>query len=320
VVITAAEILAVTELFRFQFTKEYLEIVDYPGESITWSSTVGVNPAVWVGIFLLIVLLLNLLPVRQYGRVEYICGCAKIMMLVLLIMFNIIINARQRFHDSRFWTYESPWSFSTQNMTLSNTKVLTGDLGRFTAFWTTMTTTIFSLLGMEVILFTAAENADLERTETIKLSSRKISLRIILLYALATFTVGLNVPYSDDNLRSLTINGITGGENSAFVIASVREHVTGLPNFINGFFIFSATSTGANALYSASRTLHAIASIPDAWPNWKPVEAIRSRLERTKYGVPMNAVFLSWSVGFLAFLSVNTEATEVSLFSNRFIK
>jgi amino acid transporter len=310
VVITAAEILAVTELFKFAFDSEYLTSVGSEETSIRWGSTLGVNPAVWVGIFLIIVLCVNLLPVRQYGRIEYICGCAKIMMLVLLIMYNIIVNARQRYHESRFWTYQTPWGFSTQNMT-SGGHVLTGDLGKFTAFWTAMTTTIFSLLGMEIILFTAAENMDLQRTETIKLSSRKISLRVILLYALATFTVGLNVPFSDENLKNLTINGVTGGQNSAFVIAAVREHTKGLPHFLNGFFIFSATSTGANALYSASRTLHAMASIPDAWPSWKPFEAVRSRLERTKYGVPMNAVLLSWLVAFLAFLSVSTEATEV---------
>jgi yeast amino acid transporter len=315
--IAAAEVLAITELFRFQFEPSYLKDVGYPESSLEWSSGVSTSPAVWVAIFLLILLFVNLLPVRQYGRIEYVVGCFKIMFLVGLIMFNVIINSRKRFHSERFWTYQSPWGFATQNMTVvansqgEPTVVATGTLGQFAATWTTMTTTIFSLMGWEVILFTAAENRDLRRAETIKLASRKIAIRVLVLYALAAFTVGLNVPYSDANLRNLTISGIKGGQNSVFVIAAIREHVTSLPRFFNGFFIFSACSTGCNALYSASRILHALASLRDAWPQWGPIESIRSRLERTRYGVPMNAVFVSWLVGFLAFLSTKPAQAEV---------
>jgi amino acid transporter len=230
----------------------------------------------------------------------------------MLIMFNVIVNARHLYTTDRFWTYETPYGFSAQNMTISPATdtdpgvTYTGTLGQFTAFFSAMCTTIFSILGWEVILFTAPENADLKRTETMKISSRKIALRVIVLYALATFTVGLNVPYTDENLVNLTIEGIGGGEGSAFIISAVRNHVLYLPHILNAFYIFSACSTGTNALYSASRTLHALASIPDAWPTWSPIEALRSRLERTIFGVPMAAVFVSWLVGFLAFLSTST--------------
>jgi len=233
-------------------------------------------------------------------------------------MFNLILNARQRFHATRFWTYETPWGFATQNMTLrvdsdgEPTLVLTGSLGQLTAFWSAMTTTIFSLMGWEMILITAPENKDLQGDETIKIASRKISIRVLVLYCLAAFTVGLNVPYSDANLRNLTIYGITGGQNSAFVIAAIREHVKFLPHLFNAFFIFSACSTGICALYGASRILHALASIRDAWPQWAFAESIRSRLERTWHGVPVNAVFASWLVGFLAFLSTRPAAAEVN--------
>jgi amino acid transporter len=319
IIIAAAEILAITEIFHFQFTPEYLRSVGYPYETLQWNAGLDTSPAIWVVIFLFIILALNMLPVLQYGRVEYVFGCAKIVCLVFLIMFNIVINAQQRFH-TRFWTYDDPWGFATTNMTLTAAsdghpaRVLTGAGGRFAGFWTAINTTIFSMLGWEVILFTAAENSDLARTETVKLSSRKIALRVILLYALATFCVGLNVPYTDDNLKDLTINGVTGGQNSIFIIAMVRNHMPpGLPYFMNAFFIFSACSTGTNALYSASRTLHALASIPEAWPRWGPIESLRSRLERTTYGVPRTAVFVSWLFGFLAFMSVKVSEAEVCL-------
>jgi len=174
-----------------------------------------------------------------------------------------------------------------------------------------MVTPFFSLMGWDIILLTAPENRDLQREETIKISTRKIALRVIVLYTLAVFAVGLNIPYSDAGLRNLTINGVWGGRSSAFVLAAIREHVIGLPHVLNGFFIFSACTTGINSLYGASRLLHAIASLRDAWPQWSWMESIRSRLERTRLGVPMNAVFVSWLFGFIAFSSVNQQSAEV---------
>jgi amino acid transporter len=306
-------------MFKFQFDPSYLEAVEYPDDSLQWKAGVTTSPAVWVGIFLIITLLINLLPVRQYGRIEYIVGCLKIIFLVGVIMFNIIINARKRFHTDSFWTYDTPWGFSSQNMTIIASSpenpglVFKGSLGKLCATWSAMTTTLFSLMGWEIILFTAAENYDLRRTETVKLATRKIAIRVLLLYTLAAFTVGLNVPYTDDNLRNLTINGISGGQNSIFIIAAVREHVKFLPHLMNGFFIFSGTSTAINSLYGASRVLHALASIREAWPQWGPIESVRSRLERTRLGVPMTAVFVSWLIGLLAFLSTKTAQADVSV-------
>jgi amino acid transporter len=319
VVILATEILAITQIIKFRFNPEYLEAVAYPESRIEWPIGFSTNPAVWVGLLLVVILILNCLPVRQFGRVEYLFGCLKIIFLVGLIMFNFIINARKRFHTSRFWTYEAPYSFSTPNMTVKTDYypngeplVYTGALGGLASFWTAIGSTLFSLVGWELIFFTAAENRDLRRSEAMKLATRKITLRVVLLYSLATFAVGLNVPYDDANLRNLTLYGISGGQNSAFVIAAVREHVRFLPHLFNGFFIFSATSVGLTALYSASRTLHALSSIRDAWPTWPVFESIRSRLERTKMGVPINAVLVSWLASFLAFLSTKPSQASVS--------
>ncbi|KAK0636733.1 amino acid permease-domain-containing protein [Bombardia bombarda] len=317
-IVSASEILAITEIFRFKFEPEYLEQAGYPnGTTIEWASTLNVNPAVWVVIFLIVIGLFNLLPVLWYGRIEYIFGCIKISFIVALIMINTVLNARQRFHSDRFWAYQDPYGFSNSNFTVKTTNpdsgdgiVYTGDLGRFTAFWTAMVTSFFSLMGWDSILLTAPENRDLEHEETIKISSRKIALRVIILYTLAVLTVGLNVGYTDPNLGHLTINGITGGQNSIYVLAAVHEHVPFLPHFLNGFFVFSACTTSINCLYSASRILHAIATLRDAWPRWGWTESIRSRLEQTRLGVPMTAVFASWLLVFLAFLSTRSNSSD----------
>ncbi|KAM7188480.1 Amino acid permease domain containing protein [Rhypophila sp. PSN 637] len=312
VIVVAAELAAITEIFRSQVPDDYLEAQGYPDRPLEWSSGVTTSPAVWVGIFLVIMIVINLLPVRRYGQMEYIFGSLKLVLLVTFILINTILNARQRYHDSRFWTYESPLGFAQQDgMVVTSQVTLHGSTSTFVALWTAMVTSFFSLMGWDVILLTAPENRDLARDETIKMSTRKITLRVMLLYALAVFTVGLNVPANDAQLRNLTLNGVGGGSTSVFVLAAIREHVVGFPHFLNGFYVFSACTTGIASLYSASRILHAIASLRDAWPSYAWAEAFRSRLERTHFGVPMNSVVVSWLLGFLAFLSTKPESSQI---------
>jgi amino acid transporter len=174
-----------------------------------------------------------------------------------------------------------------------------------------MTTSVFGMIGIETVAITAAENKDLRTEETVKIATRKICLRLILLYTLATFTVGLNVPYTYPTIADPTVISFGFGQNSAFVVSAVLNRLRYWPVFINDFIIFSALTAGVNGCYNASRTLHAIASDRNAWPEWEPVQAIRRRLERTAYGVPWVAVVVSWCFGWLAFLGVSNGSGAV---------
>jgi amino acid transporter len=174
-----------------------------------------------------------------------------------------------------------------------------------------MTSCLFGMIGFETVAITAAENKDLRIEETMKIATRKIVLRIITLYTLATFTVGLNVPYTYPLIVDNQVISFGYGQNSAFLISTVLNRMRYWPYFINDFIIFSATTAGANGVYNASRTLHALASIPDAWPDWEPIQSFRRRLERTSYGVPHAAVICSWMFGFLGFLAGSANSQQV---------
>ncbi|XTI92660.1 amino acid permease-domain-containing protein [Cenococcum geophilum] len=311
VVTVAAEVLAVAQLFNFRFDENYLkETAHYSPPSLGWKVGQDINPAVWVLIFLVVILAVNCLPVLWYGRLEYIFGCMKMVFIVGLIMFNIVVSASQPVdHRSHGWTYDDPYGFRSQNMTIHadtpNEVVITGNTGVFLGMWTAITTVIWSMIGFEAVSITAAECANLETRRIIKMGTRKICLRIILLYTLGTLVVGFNVPYTDYNLRNLAISAITPGQNSIFILAAVRNNIHGWPHLFNAFFIFSATTSGINSLYLSSRILHALASIPEVWPKYKVFQSIKSRLERTTIGVPHGAVFMSWLFGLLAFLAAN---------------
>ncbi|KAF1817393.1 proline-specific permease [Eremomyces bilateralis CBS 781.70] len=310
----AAQIMTISRLFKFNFDPEYLRDVGYPDETLSWN-TGGVSPAAWVFIFLIIIFAVNILPVRIYGEVEYFFGTCKMLFISGIIIFNVIVSAAQLVpHSSNFWTWNNPWGFSTDafvlkvDSELKPTNALTGDVGRLVGLWTGMTTVMFSLLGFETIAMTGPENKDLEKWETIKMSSKKLVMRVSLLYCLACFTGGLNVPYDDPYLIEARWGSIQGGQNSLFVISAVRNRIRGLPQFLNGFFIFSCTSAAISLVYNSSRLLHALASIPEAWPLW--AQSWRRRLERTtSQGVPLATVTVSWSIGFLAFLSVQPNSS-----------
>ncbi|KAH8716966.1 amino acid permease/ SLC12A domain-containing protein [Phaeosphaeriaceae sp. PMI808] len=307
VVILAAEVLAIAQLWRFRFEPSYLREIGYPDQELGWS-TEHYSPAVWVFLFLILIGVINLLPVKQYGQLEYFFGVIKIMFISLLIVFNVIVSAIQLVpHSNHFWTWNKPWGFASDEFVVHPSSgsgvVLTGEGGKFLALWTAVVASLFSFVGFETIAITAPENRDLEKHETIKLATKKLTLRITILYVLGTFVGGLNVPYDDLNLVNIQINSVRAGQNSIFVLAAVRNHIRIWPSIFNGFFIFSATTSGINALYNSSRLLHALASIPEAWPVWS--QNTRRRLERTTdRGVPLGTVTVSWLFGLVAFLAI----------------
>ena len=320
-VIISAEILAVSQLWKFRFDEQYLRDVGYPDKELGWS-TEGYSPAVWVFIFLILIGVVNLLPVRQYGQLEYIFGVLKIMFISGLILFNVVLSALQRVsvpNNNHFWTWNKPYGFASDKLIVHPSTeadpgvVIGGSPGQFLALWTGITSGFFSFVGFETIAITAPENKDLEKHETIKLASKKLVIRITILYLLATFAGGLNVPRDDPNLINIQINSVRAGQNSIFVLAAVRNHLRGFPSFFNGFFIFSATTCGINSLYNSSRLLHALASIPEAWPIW--AQNWRRRLERTtSRGVPLGTVTVSWCFGLISFLGIRQFPSIVSFF------
>ena len=316
--VIAAEVLAVSQLFNFEFDSQYLADVGYPKTTLGWTVGQDTNPAVWGAILLVIIFAINLLPVRAFGEIEYVFGWFKLIMICLMIVLNVVINVALfgTNEPSHFKYYNEPYGFESKNFSLKG-HVFTGGVGHLAAMWTAMTTTIFGMAGLDAVAVTAAESKDLDREESVKLGTRKINLRIILLYTLAAFTAGLNVPYTDPNLQLYAVNSIPNGQHSIFIVALVRAHLQGWPHFFNGFFIFSAASAGINALYVASRLLHALASVPDAWPQWSVTWTLRKRLQRTYNGVPLAAVFASWLFGLLGFLTVKPAAAQVSLHSPR---
>lgn len=74
-----------------------------------------------------------------------------------MILLNTIIHAWNRAGKGHFWTYNAPYSFAAQNITLADGQtVITGGVGQLAGMWEAMTTSILGLIGIETVAITAA--------------------------------------------------------------------------------------------------------------------------------------------------------------------
>jgi len=146
--LTATEVSAVASLFKFQVPLDYLREFSYPHETVQWTFGLNTNGAIWVGMALVAILAINLLPVRVYGEIEYVCGCIKMIVIVGIILFNFILNVQNTHKNgtSPFQLYESPWGFFSRSTTTdpgARTYTFTGDRGRLIGMWSAMNTIFF---------------------------------------------------------------------------------------------------------------------------------------------------------------------------------
>ncbi|KAK3989685.1 hypothetical protein QBC44DRAFT_80531 [Cladorrhinum sp. PSN332] len=272
---------------------------------LRWKIGTEVDNAVWITVFLILVILFNMVPVRVFGELEYIFGCFKLMFITMLIMmmfFLSIIQPRgEAYYDSplgtKFWN--SPYSFfnSVYHARDENNEIkhtITGSLGTLLGVWTTFTGVMFSYIGMDIVAATAAESQALADVESMKMAARKINLRIITLYSLAMLTASFVVPMDHPFING---HATSVGARSVFIIAVVEAGMPKLAHFFNAVFVFSAFTCAINAMYIATRVLHTLALRGQTGP-----EFITRRLRQCRSGVPVRAVLVTGSIMMVAYM------------------
>jgi amino acid transporter len=135
IILIAAELLAITQLFQFNYPPDLLRDAGYPSETLSFSP--GIAPGVIILIFLPVVLIVNLLPVKHFGQMEYLAGSIKITIVVFMIVLNTVLHSLQRVEgQTLFWTYNAPYGFASKNITLADGQtVLSGGAGRLAGMW-----------------------------------------------------------------------------------------------------------------------------------------------------------------------------------------
>ncbi|KAL7783256.1 Aldehyde/histidinol dehydrogenase [Trichoderma ceciliae] len=267
----------------------YTIAITVPAE-ITAASTViqfwnaSINPGVWITVFLVVVIALNLC-----GS-EVVFASLKIMLILGLIIGGLVIDlGGGPNHDRlgfRYWKH--PGAF--------NEYIKTGPTGNFLAFWKVMLTAAFSYGNIQVVAISGSETR--EPRKIIPAATKKTFYRVLLFYVSSIFIVGLIVPYNDP---SLVISTGTA-QQSPFVIAFQRSGVKVVPSIINAVVCTSAISSGSACIFIASRTLYGLSCDGHA-------PQIFQRCNR--FGTPYYAISLTCLLLPLVYLNVANDTSVV---------
>ncbi|KAK0610419.1 amino acid transporter [Bombardia bombarda] len=296
-VLAADEIVAVSNTVKFRY--------DDGTTFLNWAATENVDNAVWIIVFLIVVILINMCPVRVFGELEYVFGCFKLIFITMLIVMMLILSTMQPRSNAyyseplgtKYWN--TPYSFFSpayhvRDEELNLKRIITGSVGTLLGVWTTFTNVLFSFIGMDIFAATAAESKSLSNVESIKMAARKINLRIITLYVLAVLTASFTVPMDHPFING---GGQSVGSHSVFIIAAVEAGLPAVAHFFNAVFVFSSFTCAINSMYIGSRVLHTLALRGQTGP-----EFITRRLRQCRSGVPVRAVLVTAAMMLIGFM------------------
>ncbi|KAJ4252886.1 histidine permease [Fusarium torreyae] len=252
-----------------------------PLEIIAGAFTIGYwNPAlsksIFVAIFLLSIVIINLFGVKTYGEAEFIFSLIKITAIVGFILMAIVINIggepESGYIGGMYWRNPGPFN------------------NGFKGFCSVLVTSAFSFTGTELIGLAAAETANPRKS--LPTAIKQVFWRITIFYIVALMLVGLLVPSDDKRL--------VGGDNvadataSPFVIAIEKAGTEILPSIMNAIILVAVISVGNSAVFGSSRTLAALAEQSHAPQIFAYVD---------RQGRPLMAILFASCIGLLAFLA-----------------
>ncbi|KAH7127438.1 amino acid permease/ SLC12A domain-containing protein [Dactylonectria macrodidyma] len=232
--------------------------------------------AIFVAIFLITIVVINLFGIKAYGEAEFVFSIIKVTAIIGFILLAIVINIGGQpdsgYIGGMYW--RNPGAFNNG----------------FKGFCTVLITTAFSFNGTELIGLAAAETANPRKS--LPTAIKQVFWRISIFYILALLLVGLLVPSNEPRL----IDGKNDADASAspFVIAIESAGATILPSIMNAVILIAVISVGNSAVFGSSRTLAALAEQSHAPHIFAYID---------KQGRPLMAIIFASCLGLLAFLA-----------------
>ncbi|CAK7566961.1 MAG: histidine permease [Sporothrix epigloea] len=242
------------------------------------------DKAIFVAVFLAIIIGINLFGVKGFGEAEFIFAIIKVTAIVGFILLGIVINIggtpTDGYIGGKYW--HNPGAFNNG----------------FKGLCSVLTTSAFAFGGTELMGLAAAETQNLRKS--LPTAIKQVFWRITLFYVVATTLVGLLVPYNNPRLPGTS--NIADATASPFVIAIESAGIQVLPSIMNTVILIAVVSVGNSAVYGSSRTLAALADQGQA-------PRILSYIDRR--GRPLVAIVVAACVGLVAFLADAELESEV---------
>ena len=189
----------------------------------------------WVVLVSATLVALNAMQVNRLGEFEYWFAMIKVTAIIAFIVVGVVLIFNRASHGVTAWI----------NLTQHGGFLPAGWKG----VWLSLTITITSYMGVEVIAVTAGEA---ERPEvTIPRAMRNIVWRLILFYVLAVAIMVSMVPWD----QSTSSSGLSG---SPFVTAFSAAHVPYAAAIMNFVVLTAALSSVNTNLYLSTRMLYSL--------------------------------------------------------------
>lgn len=253
--------------------------------------TTKVNVAVWITIFLVVIIALNMTSVKYFGEAEFWFASIKLIAITGLIICGIVIFfGGAPTHDRlgfRYW--QRPGAFKEH--------LTGGSTGRFLAVWTAIIKSGFAFICSPELVSVCGAELVAPRRNIPKAANRFI-YRLAFFYIFGTLVIGVTVASTNPRL----LNGNSDASASPFVIGIQNAGIPVLNHIVNAVILTSAASAGNSFLYSSSRTLYGLL-----------VAGLAPKFFATvnRMGVPFYAVGMSSIFGFLAYLNLSSSAANV---------
>lgn len=243
-----------------------------------------INSDVWIAVFYVFILILNMLDVKYYAESEVILSLIKIIAIVGFFILGIVLvcggGPQGGYIGGRYW--HDPGSFNNG----------------FKGLCSVFVTAAFSFAGVELIGMSAAETENPRKT--IPRASKQTFWIVTLTYIITLTLIGCLVPYNDERL----LNGTSYASISPFVIAIQNAGISGLPSVMNAVILLAVLSVANSSVYASSRVLASLADIGAA-------PKFLTYVDRT--GRPLYATFITLVIGLLSFIAASDKEEEVFL-------
>ncbi|TPX20148.1 Amino-acid permease inda1 [Coccidioides immitis] len=248
---------------------------------------VDVSVGVWITVFIIAIILINIFGVLGYGEEEFWSSCLKLAAVVIFMLIALVCvlgggpshGKYGEYWGARLW-YD-PGAFRNG----------------FKGVCSVFVTAAFAFSGTELVGLAAAESKT--PVQSLPSAIKQVFWRITLFYILGLFFVGLLVDSSDERLLGSGLIDVTA---SPFVIAAKDAGLDGFDSFMNVIILISVLSIGNSGVYGGSRTLTALAEQGYAPKMFAYVD---------RAGRPLYSTIFLIAFSLLAYVNLSASGAEI---------
>ncbi|KAK3681701.1 amino acid permease/ SLC12A domain-containing protein [Podospora appendiculata] len=263
----------------------------------------NLNVSVWIVVFGVIIIAVNLIHVRFFGEAEFWMSLVKALVIIMLIIlcFIVALGGAPNGVRTGFYFWQNPGGFGPFTVVLDNQKtVIDGDLGHFLGVWACIVQATFAYLGTELVGVAFGETPNPRKN--VPKAVRQTLLRIVFFYVAGVLVMGMAVPYNSPAMNDAVSKFAGTGLASPFTVAAETAGVPHLGDAVNGLLLVFTISAANSDIYLASRT---------AWALAKDGQAPKIMGRTNKRGVPVPAVALSSIFIALGFMNATKSSKTV---------